>query len=240
MTTLFDIKAHKGDIGGSTYTPYKFNGKELDQETGYYYYGARYYDPGTALWFGVDPLQHKYPMNSPYIYCNGNPVKFVDLDGRESFFAGFIGYVKMVDEKIDQAFKGGSLNISADISIGVQFGADISAGPFSIGADLDMMSTEFVKYEYREDQSNKSSRWSSGFHSDYVEISQEASVNIGVPVIGEFKANVGQSFDANYEGGTSNQQSNIGVEGNACKIVSLCAKFILGFEFSIDFDLKEK
>ena len=64
-------------------TPYKFNGKELDQETGYYYYGARYYDPGTALWFGTDPLAHKYPMNSPYVYCNGNPVKYVDPDGME-------------------------------------------------------------------------------------------------------------------------------------------------------------
>ena len=81
MTTLFDIKAHKGDIGGSTYTPYKFNGKERDDETGYYYYGARYYDPSIALWFGTDPLAHKYPMNSPYIYCNGNPVKYVDPDG---------------------------------------------------------------------------------------------------------------------------------------------------------------
>ena len=82
MTTLFDIKAHKGDIGGSTYTPYKFNGKDLDQETGYYYYGARYYDPSTALWFGVDPLQHKYPEVSPYVYCAGNPVVRIDPDGR--------------------------------------------------------------------------------------------------------------------------------------------------------------
>ena len=63
-------------------TPYKFNGKELDQETGYYYYGARYYDPQTALWFGTDPLADKYPMNSPYVYCNGNPIKYVDPDGR--------------------------------------------------------------------------------------------------------------------------------------------------------------
>ena len=82
MTTLFDIKAHKGDIGGSTCTPYKFNGKERDDETGYYYYGARYYDPTTTLWFGVDPLAHKYPMNSPYVYCNGNPIRYVDPDGR--------------------------------------------------------------------------------------------------------------------------------------------------------------
>ena len=32
-------------------TPYKFNGKELDAETGLYYYGARYYNPATALCF---------------------------------------------------------------------------------------------------------------------------------------------------------------------------------------------
>ena len=32
--------------------PYKFNGKELDQETGLYYYGARYMNPRTSLWYG--------------------------------------------------------------------------------------------------------------------------------------------------------------------------------------------
>ncbi len=63
-------------------TPYKFNGKELDAETGLYYYGARYYDPTTALWLGVDPLAEKYPGVSPYVYCAGNPVKYVDPDGR--------------------------------------------------------------------------------------------------------------------------------------------------------------
>ena len=73
-------------------TPYKFNGKELDQETGYYYYGARYYDPSTALWFGTDPLAHKYPMNSPYVYCNGNPVKYVDPDGRDAIYIAFPNY----------------------------------------------------------------------------------------------------------------------------------------------------
>ena len=73
-------------------TPYRFNGKELDQETGYYYYGARYYDPSTALWFGTDPLQHKYPMNSPYVYCNGNPVKYVDPDGRDWYQSDETGY----------------------------------------------------------------------------------------------------------------------------------------------------
>ena len=37
-------------------TPYKFNGKELDEETGLYYYHARYYDPRLSVWLSVDPL----------------------------------------------------------------------------------------------------------------------------------------------------------------------------------------
>jgi RHS repeat-associated protein len=63
-------------------TPYKFNGKELDEETGLYYYGARYYDPRVSLWLGVDPLAEKYPNVGGYVYCVENPVKFVDPDGR--------------------------------------------------------------------------------------------------------------------------------------------------------------
>ena len=68
-------------------TPYKFNGKELDQETGYYYYGARYYDPTTALWLGTDPLQHKYPEVGPYVFCHANPIMRIDLDGQADWKA---------------------------------------------------------------------------------------------------------------------------------------------------------
>ena len=57
--------------------PYKFNGKELDQETGQYYYGARYMNPVTNLWYGVDALTEKYPTIGGYVYCVGNLIKFV-------------------------------------------------------------------------------------------------------------------------------------------------------------------
>ncbi|MEE9437621.1 MAG: RHS repeat-associated core domain-containing protein [Saprospiraceae bacterium] len=40
-------------------TPYQFNGKELDVETGLYNYGARFYDPKLSLWLSVDPLNTK-------------------------------------------------------------------------------------------------------------------------------------------------------------------------------------
>jgi RHS repeat-associated protein len=63
-------------------TPYLFNGKELDEETGLYYYGARYYDPKTSIWASVDPLGEKYPEWSPYSSSFNNPLRFIDPDGR--------------------------------------------------------------------------------------------------------------------------------------------------------------
>ena len=61
--------------------------KELDEETGYGYFGARYYD-ATLLtsWTAVDPMADKYPNISPYAYCAWNPMKLVDPDGREIIF----------------------------------------------------------------------------------------------------------------------------------------------------------
>ncbi|MEC5395941.1 RHS repeat domain-containing protein, partial [Bergeyella sp. RCAD1439] len=56
--------------------PYLFNGKELDSETGLYYYGARYYDPRVSLWLNVDPLVEK--TMQPYAYTNNNPIMLID------------------------------------------------------------------------------------------------------------------------------------------------------------------
>ena len=77
--------------------PYLFNGKELDTETGLYYYGARYYDPRVSLWLNVDPMMLRdeamddedssnggvfNPMNNAvYAFSYQNPVKYVDPDG---------------------------------------------------------------------------------------------------------------------------------------------------------------
>ena len=47
--------------GGSGQMPYyRFTGKELDPETGLYYYGARYYDPVLSRWISADPGFEKY------------------------------------------------------------------------------------------------------------------------------------------------------------------------------------
>ncbi|MBP5328124.1 MAG: RHS repeat-associated core domain-containing protein [Bacteroidales bacterium] len=62
-----------------------FIGKEKDSETGYCYFGARYYDSDlSGLFLSVDPMSDKYPSISPYAYCAWNPVKLVDPDGRDT------------------------------------------------------------------------------------------------------------------------------------------------------------
>lgn len=72
---------------------HKFTGKEKDDETGLYYYGARYYDPTIGRFESFDPLlldEGTKPMNSilqnpqalnPYTYALNNPVRYTDETG---------------------------------------------------------------------------------------------------------------------------------------------------------------
>jgi len=101
------IEQGKDDAGK---TPFRFTGKELDAETGLYYYGARYMDPKTARWLSADPALESYLPEAPvseaarrrngalpgmggvfnvvnlawYAYAANNPVKYVDPTGRDA------------------------------------------------------------------------------------------------------------------------------------------------------------
>ncbi|MBO6222247.1 MAG: hypothetical protein J6N56_00520, partial [Bacteroidales bacterium] len=60
-----------------------YNGKEIQTIAGtdYLDYGFRQYDPVTARWMAVDPKAEKYLSMTPYSYCAGNPINFIDLIG---------------------------------------------------------------------------------------------------------------------------------------------------------------
>ncbi|NMC98718.1 MAG: RHS repeat-associated core domain-containing protein, partial [Bacteroidales bacterium] len=66
---------------------YKFTAKERDEETGYDYFGARYYDNEGPIWLSVDPMAHKYPSWSPYAAFFNNPIYYIDPDGKEGIGA---------------------------------------------------------------------------------------------------------------------------------------------------------
>ena len=71
---------------------YRFNGKEKDYESGFHYYGARYYWSEVLTgWLSVDPMMDKYPGISPYNYCMWNPVILVDPDGMDTTYYNFDG-----------------------------------------------------------------------------------------------------------------------------------------------------
>jgi RHS repeat-associated protein len=67
---------HNGQI-----PDYMFNAKELDEESGMYYYSARYYAP--PVFTSRDALFEKYPWISPYAYCMNNPVILIDPTGED-------------------------------------------------------------------------------------------------------------------------------------------------------------
>lgn len=72
-------------------TPYLFNAKEFDEETGLYYYGARYYDPRLSLWISVDPKAKEFANVSPYNYVLNSPIKHIDKEGEFPLLSNVIG-----------------------------------------------------------------------------------------------------------------------------------------------------
>ena len=75
--------AGKANCNNTWNTPYFFNAKEFDEETGMDYYGARYYEPRLSLWISTDPMEEKYSNISSYCFVNNNPVIFIDPDGKD-------------------------------------------------------------------------------------------------------------------------------------------------------------
>ena len=62
---------------------YRYTGKERDEESGLYYYGARYYAPWMGRWISCDPSGFADGPNL-YEFARSNPVKLSDPDGRQS------------------------------------------------------------------------------------------------------------------------------------------------------------
>ena len=88
-----DKRLTVGASDSPTTEDYGFTGKEQDDESGLYYYGARYYDPQIGRFTQIDPLvlgESEKPLsdvlNNPqvlngYSYVLNNPMKYVDENG---------------------------------------------------------------------------------------------------------------------------------------------------------------
>nr|WP_255949272.1 RHS repeat-associated core domain-containing protein [Brucepastera parasyntrophica] len=109
-TPYGELWIEKASTASNIDIPYRFTGKEKDEETGLYYYGARYLDPKTSRWLSTDPALGEYIPGAPvneearkrngnlpglggvyntvnlhlYHYAGNNPVKYTDPTGRNS------------------------------------------------------------------------------------------------------------------------------------------------------------
>ena len=65
---------------------------------------ARHYHSTLSIWLSVDPMSDKYPGVSPYVYCANNPVRLVDLDGRDIWELDECGNIinHIEDDMVDQ------------------------------------------------------------------------------------------------------------------------------------------
>jgi RHS repeat-associated protein len=93
------LSGAEGQNSTSYHSPFKFSAKEKDiempsiredqkktstpEQTGYSYFGARYYSPELSVWLSVDPMTDKYPSWSAYAYCFASPQRFRDYWGLE-------------------------------------------------------------------------------------------------------------------------------------------------------------
>ena len=121
-------------FGNDIIPKYSFNAKELDEETGMYYYEARYYKP--PVFTSRDPMFEKYFWMTPYAYCANNPVKYVDPNGRE-----------INDDIVIKGKNNSSVTIKTDLiditvnasSLGVDFGGNYTLqGDEVLSAALDL------------------------------------------------------------------------------------------------------
>jgi RHS repeat-associated protein len=95
-TPYGELWIEKASTASNIDIPFRFTGKERDEETGLYYYGARYLDARTSRWLSTDPALGKYMGGSNsglggiyntinfhlYHYAGNNPIKYTDPDGR--------------------------------------------------------------------------------------------------------------------------------------------------------------
>ncbi|MEW6621450.1 MAG: RHS repeat-associated core domain-containing protein, partial [bacterium] len=172
-----------GPVGGPTFT-----GKELD-ESGLFYFGARYYDPALGRFITPDPVD--IVGSNPYVYCYNNPLVYVDPNGEFAWWAAFliggfvsagITYFETGEFSLESFVIGGMMSL---MTYGIAFSGAMDAGVgagvaetlasnrvIASGITQVIMSTDFVRNELGIDNF-----WESVFASAFIQAGIETTMN---------------------------------------------------------------
>ena len=145
---------------GDAFPKYAFNAKELDEETGMYYYEARYYAP--PVFTSRDPMFEKYFWMSPYAYCANSPVKYVDPSGMEVVLYGSEENAQTALKKLNNAAPNLKLKI-IEVKETDDFGNEDIRYKIAIGEGGEAK----TKYEAQLYEAIKSSEFKSEIHLEY-------------------------------------------------------------------------
>ena len=154
--------------------PFRFTGKELDEETGLYYYGARYLDPKYSRWLSGDPALGEYIPQAPindeakkhnenlpnggvynainlhvFNYGNNNPIKYNDPDGRMAEAAEAIANPSF--------WAGVGIIVGTIIEDIVTFGAGIADDPATLILGLTLIAGTYSMANYENSKSESKS-----------------------------------------------------------------------------------
>jgi RHS repeat-associated protein len=83
---FYPFGGERAPVANTCSQPYKFNSKERDTESGFDYFGARYYASSFGRWTSPDSVFADQHPNDPqswnlYTYAGNNPIRFIDADG---------------------------------------------------------------------------------------------------------------------------------------------------------------
>ncbi len=94
---------------------YRYTGKERDEETGFYYHGARYYVAWVGRWISTDPPGVRSGHDNLYEYVRSNPIIFSDSDGKDERENVFSEVVKGDFHEGKTTWTGTLLNVGVGI-----------------------------------------------------------------------------------------------------------------------------